>query len=88
MSRCGNESDAEYRNGGYMPPPLDDGIAVLLYILSFFVPLAGIIGGIVLLNSVQPRNRDIGRNMIIFAILPTVSCCALAFLLSWPFMLF
>lgn len=76
---------AEEHNDGYnnevspLPPPLDDGVAILLYILSFFVFLVGIIGGIVLLNSPQQRNRVIGKNMIIIAVVATLICCGVYF---------
>lgn len=63
--------------GNNLPPPLDEGIAILLYILSVFIPLAGIIGGIVLLNSPQARNRDVGRNMIIISLIVPLVCCGL-----------
>lgn len=63
----------------YNPNPIDDGLAIILYILSFFVFLVGIIGGIILLTNPLDRNREIGRNMIIIALvgplLAILVCC-------------
>ncbi len=68
-----------------VPPPLDGGIAILLYIASFFVFIVGVIGGVVLLNSPTPRNREIGKNMIIIALIgPVLACCISVFALLTP----
>lgn len=62
-----------------IPGRLDDGVAFLLYILSLFVFLVGIIGGIILLTNPLERNREIGRNMMIIALvgplLIALVCC-------------
>ncbi len=66
-------------------PPLDGCLVFLLYVVSFFFFIVGVIGGIVLLNNPNSRNQEIGKNMIIIAlVVPVLACCISAFALLTP----
>lgn len=49
----------------------DSGLAFLLYIISFMVPLAGFIIGAIYLSKEEEHERHIGRTCLIIALLTT-----------------
>lgn len=47
----------------------------LFYVLSFFVPLAGIIIGVIYLTKDDAECKKFGKNCIIAAVSAIVACC-------------
>jgi hypothetical protein len=57
-------------NGEKPPEPRS-----LFYLLSFLIPIAGIVLGIIYLTKDDPECKAFGKNCIIAAILLIVACC-------------
>lgn len=51
------------------------GIRALLYILSFFIPVVGIILGIIWLNDQDPDKKQVGKTCLIVGIVSIVLSC-------------
>ncbi|MDR6999514.1 hypothetical protein [Neobacillus niacini] len=51
------------------------GIRVLLYILSFFIPVVGIILGIIWMNDQDPEKKQVGKTCLIVGIVSIVLSC-------------
>lgn len=47
----------------------------LFYVISFIIPLAGIIIGVIYLTKPDPECKTFGRNCIIAAVAAVVVCC-------------
>ncbi|UCE28253.1 MAG: hypothetical protein JSW52_05775 [Candidatus Coatesbacteria bacterium] len=47
----------------------------LFYIISFIIPIAGLIIGIIYLTKDDPECKAFGRNCIIAAVLFVIACC-------------
>ncbi len=47
----------------------------LFYLLSFFIPLAGIIIGAIYMGKAEPECKKFGKNCLIAAIAAIVACC-------------
>ena len=47
----------------------------LFYILSFIVPLAGIIIGVIYMSKADPACKKFGKNCLIAAVAAIVACC-------------
>ena len=47
----------------------------LFYVISFIVPLAGIIIGVIYLTKQDPACKKFGKNCIIAAVAAVVACC-------------
>jgi hypothetical protein len=47
----------------------------LFYILSFIIPLAGIILGVIYMTKPDAENKRFGKNCLIAAIAAVVACC-------------
>ncbi len=64
----------------YPPPPQYGGcFKFFLYALSFFIPLAGLILGIVYMSKGDPESKGLGTACLIIAIASTVLyCCVFA----------
>jgi hypothetical protein len=60
-------------------------LKAFLYILSFMIPLAGIIVGIVFISRPDPESKSLGNACLIIGIISMVlSCClAIGVGLSW-----
>ncbi len=54
---------------------MSGGLKVLLYILSFFIPVVGIILGIIWMNDQDPEKKAIGKNCLVISILSIVLSC-------------
>nr|WP_263324933.1 hypothetical protein [Neobacillus sp. Marseille-Q6967] len=61
---------------------MSSGQRVLLYILSFIIPVVGIILGIVWMNDSDPGKKLIGKNCLIVGIVSIVLSCICWFALS------
>jgi hypothetical protein len=61
---------------------VSDGQRVLLYILSFLIPIVGIILGIIWLNDQDPGKKAIGKNCLVFGIISIVLSCICWFALT------
>lgn len=61
--------------------PLSSGIKTLLYIVTFFIPLVGLIVGIIYLNNPLEENKRFGKSILIFAIVMMVLVCLCSFIL-------
>jgi len=63
------------------PPPAggnnapEGGLKILLYIVSFLVPLAGIIVGIIFYTKDSPEEKQFGKMCIILAVISIVLLC-------------
>jgi hypothetical protein len=47
----------------------------LFYVISFVIPLAGIIIGVIYLTKQDPENKKFGKNCLIAAAAAIVACC-------------
>ena len=63
---CGHD----YRIQMYPSPTesISDGLKIVFYILSFLIPIVGIIIGIVLYSRPDPESKRVGKNCIIIAL--------------------
>ncbi|WP_077213460.1 hypothetical protein [Bacillus dakarensis] len=61
---------------------MSGGVKVLLYLLSFFVPVAGIILGIVWMNDADMEKKQIGKTCLIVGIVAIVLSCVCWFAAS------
>ncbi len=56
-------------------PPVDDGFKMLMYIVSFLFPIAGIIVGIVYNSKPELHHKEFGNNCVMIAIGTTLIGC-------------
>ncbi|MEW9051785.1 MAG: hypothetical protein AB2392_11565 [Neobacillus sp.] len=61
---------------------MSGGQKVLLYILSFFIPVVGIILGIVWMNDQDLEKKQIGKNCLVIGIISIILSCICWFALS------
>ncbi|MBU8878502.1 hypothetical protein BGM26_05800 [Bacillus sp. FJAT-29790] len=61
---------------------MSDGQKVLFYLLSFFIPVVGIVLGIIWMNDQDLDKKSVGKNCLITAIIATVLSCVCWFALS------
>ncbi|MTI96496.1 MAG: hypothetical protein FH749_13650 [Firmicutes bacterium] len=62
-------------NVGGGASPLSGGLRVLLFVLSFFVPIVGVLVGIILINNPLPENRRFGKWLLIYSLVIFVLLC-------------
>lgn len=58
------------------------GQKALFYILSFFIPIVGIVLGIIWMNDVDVEKKSAGKNCLIIAIVSIVISCIFWFALT------
>ena len=51
---------------------IDDTTVILLYILSFFIPFAGVIVGAIYASKEEERYKQVGKNCLIFSLINVV----------------
>ncbi|MBU8914600.1 hypothetical protein BGM25_00880 [Bacillus sp. FJAT-29953] len=61
---------------------MSGGMKALLYILSFFIPIIGIILGIIWMNDQDMEKKAIGKTCLIIGIVSIVLSCICWFALS------
>lgn len=61
---------------------MSGGQKVLFYLLSFFIPVVGIVLGIVWMNDADPDKKSVGKNCLLIAIISIVLSCICWFALS------
>ncbi|MDF2855919.1 MAG: hypothetical protein K0Q87_1770 [Neobacillus sp.] len=61
---------------------MSSGQKVLFYILSFFIPVVGIILGIIWMNEQDFEKKQVGKTCLIIAIIAIVLGCVCWFALS------
>jgi uncharacterized membrane protein HdeD (DUF308 family) len=61
---------------------MSGGQKVLLYILSLFIPVVGIILGIVWMNDQDLEKKQIGKNCLVIGIISIILSCICWFALS------
>lgn len=61
---------------------MSGGQRVLFYLLSFFIPIVGIILGIIWLNDQDPDKKNVGKYCLITGIISIVLSCVCWFALS------
>ncbi|MBS4213287.1 hypothetical protein [Neobacillus rhizophilus] len=61
---------------------MSGGLKALLYILSFFIPIIGIILGIIWMNDQDMEKKAIGKTCLIIGIVSIVLSCICWFALS------
>jgi len=61
---------------------MSSGQRVLFYLLSFFIPLVGIILGIVWMNDQDLEKKAVGKTCLIVAIIPIVLYCICWFVVT------
>jgi len=60
----------------YPPPPQYSGcLKFFLYVLSFAIPLAGLILGLVYMSKGDPESKSLGTACLIIAIVSTILYC-------------
>lgn len=65
---CGHDYSRQWRAPGQLEP-LSDGMRIALYVLSVFVPLAGIIIGILFILKPDPEYKRVGKICLIIGVL-------------------
>jgi hypothetical protein len=53
-------------------------LKLFLYAISFFIPLAGVIIGVVFLSRADPESKRLGQTCLIISIISFVLSCCLA----------
>lgn len=64
---CGHD----YRIVGVAPmaqPQVSDGMKILFYILSFLIPIVGIIIGVIYYTKPDPQSKELGKMCLILAL--------------------
>ncbi len=61
--------------------PLSGGIKILLVIVTIFIPLVGLIVGIIYLQNPLEENKKFGKTLLILSIVMMVLICICAFIL-------
>ncbi|MCM3567473.1 hypothetical protein [Neobacillus mesonae] len=61
---------------------MSGGIKFLLYLVSFFIPIVGIILGIIWMNDQEIEKKAVGKNCLIVSIVSIVLSCICWFALS------
>ena len=67
-----------FSTGGELPSSyqkekqIDDTTVILLYILSFFIPLAGFIVGAIYASKEEEHYKHVGKNCLIFSVINIV----------------
>lgn len=61
--------------------PLSSGIKTLLYIITVFIPLVGLIFGILYLNNPLEENKRFGKGILIFSLVIVMLWCICIFVL-------
>ncbi len=59
---------------------MEDGIKTLLYIISFLIPIAGVIFGVIYLGKPEPWHKEFGKTCLQLALLSFVVGIVLVFL--------
>ena len=59
--------------------PVSGGMKILLYLLSFFIPIVGFIMGFIYYTKTNPQEKAIGKTCIILAIVSIVLTCVCYF---------
>ncbi|MFE8702808.1 hypothetical protein ACFYKX_19575 [Cytobacillus sp. FJAT-54145] len=54
---------------------MSSGLRVVVYLLSFFVPVVGLVLGIVWMNDQDPEKKQIGKTCLIIGIVSIVLSC-------------
>ncbi len=78
---CGHDYRVAMMGPAAPTARMSDGMKILLYILSFLIPLIGIIVGVIYYVKPEPEYKEVGRNCIIIAVIMWVigALCAVAF---------
>jgi len=72
----------------YYGPRYGGCLKIFLYLLSFSIPIVGIIIGIIFLSRGDPESRSLGRTCLILGIVSVViACCVGAGFSLFPFLL-
>ncbi|WP_066288184.1 hypothetical protein [Bacillus sp. FJAT-29937] len=61
---------------------MSGGQRVLFYLLSFFIPIVGIILGIIWMNDQDIDKKSVGKNCLLISIISIVLSCVCWFALS------
>lgn len=74
-----------------MAPPvarseISSGMKILLYLVSFFIPLAGLIIGAIYYSKPEPEYKHVGKMCIILALLPILLVLLCWFVLGVTFL--
>ena len=69
-----------------MDPPLGDGVSLLLYLLSFLIPIVGFIIGAIYSSNNNPDNQRVGKNCLYISIGTILIGCLCYCLLIFGFM--
>ena len=68
-------------NSKSMEKEIDDTTVLLLYILSFFIPLAGFIVGAIYSSKDEKHYKHVGKNCLIFSVINIVLTLVMVVLL-------
>ena len=68
-------------NSKSMEKEIDDITVLLLYILSFFIPLAGFIVGAIYASKNEKHYKHVGKNCLIFSVINIILGLVMAVLL-------
>jgi len=58
----------------------------LLYLISFFIPLAGFIIGVIYYLKPEPEYKHVGKMCILIALLPILIVLLIAFMVGMAFL--
>jgi len=68
-------------NSKSMEKEIDDTTVLLLYVLSFFIPLAGFIVGAIYASKDEKHYKHVGKNCLIFSVINIVLTLVMVVLL-------
>ncbi len=61
---------------GYYGSQYSGCLKIFLYLLSFFIPLAGVIIGVVFMSRPDPESKQMGQTCLILGVVSIfISCC-------------
>jgi uncharacterized membrane protein YvbJ len=83
ITRAAQYSPSSYGSGNYSASSSPDGCAVaLIFVATFFIPIAGLIVGGIFAFSDDPGKQDIGKALLIFGLIMIVLGIILVAILS------
>jgi hypothetical protein len=62
-------------------PPVDEGFKILMYVVSFLFPIAGVVVGIIYNSKPELHHKEFGKNCLMIAIGTVVLGCVCYFIM-------
>ena len=62
-------------------PPVDEGFKILMYVVSFLFPIAGVVVGIIYNSKPELHHKEFGKNCLMIAIATVIFSCVCYFIM-------